>query len=245
MSAVGCRRVQRRQVGQTEITTEPHDGRAELTSGHRAQCRLPSPSVSHSASLPALVLLVRHGATEWSVSGQHTGRTDLSLTEQGVTQALAVGPLIEELLDGREPLVYTSPLERAARTAELALPNRPAESLDGLMEFDYGEYEGLTSSQIMERDPEWDLFETGCPGGESILQVSARCDAFVAKVERVGAGRAVVAFTHGHLSRILTARMLNLPASGGASLWNDTASVGVINEHRGRLVLVGWNLCPY
>lgn len=199
----------------------------------------------HSASLPALVLLVRHGATEWSVSGQYTGRTDLPLTEEGVAQALAAGPLIEELLEGREPLVYTSPLERAARTAELALPHRAADPFDALMEFDYGDYEGLTSSQILERDPHWDLFESGCPGGESIMQVSARCDAFVAKVERVGAGRAVVAFTHGHLSRILTARMLNLPAAGGASLWNDTASVGVINEHRGKLVLVGWNLCAY
>ncbi|MCY7297884.1 MAG: histidine phosphatase family protein [Ilumatobacteraceae bacterium] len=199
----------------------------------------------HPASLPALVLLVRHGATEWSVSGQHTGRTDLSLTEKGVAQAMAVGPLIEELLEGRHPLVYTSPLERAARTAELALPHRAAEPLDVLMEFDYGNYEGLTSSQIIEMDPLWDLFATGCPGGESTMQVSARCDSFVAKVEREGAGRAVVAFTHGHLSRILTARMLNLAAAGGASLWNDTASVGVINEHRGRLVLVGWNLCAY
>ncbi len=199
----------------------------------------------HSASLPALVLLVRHGATEWSVTGQHTGRTDLALTEEGVAQALAVGPLIEELLEGREPLVYTSPLERAARTAELALPHRGAEPLDALMEYDYGNYEGLTSSQILEKDPDWNLFTTGCPGGESIMQVSARCDAVVAKVERVAAGRAVVAFTHGHLSRILTARMLSLPASGGAALWNDTASVGVINEHRGKLVLVGWNLCAY
>lgn len=199
----------------------------------------------HPASLPELILLVRHGATEWSVSGQHTGRTDVPLTDQGVAQALAVGPLIQDLLAGREPLVYTSPLERAARTAELALPRHDAEQLDALLEFDYGDYEGLTSSQIIERDPAWDLFKTGCPGGESILQVSARCDAFVAKVERVAAGRAVVAFTHGHLSRILTARMLNLPATGGASLWNDTASVGVINEHRGRLVLVGWNLCAY
>lgn len=199
----------------------------------------------HPASLPALVLLVRHGATEWSVSGQHTGRTDLPLTEEGKAQAIAAGPLIEELLEGREPLVFTSPLHRAAHTAELALPQRPAERVDALMEFDYGNYEGLTSSQILERDPDWDLFTTGCPGGEGIMQVSARCDSFVAKVERVGAGRAVVAFTHGHLSRILTARMLKLPASGAASLWNNTASVGVINEHRGKLVLVGWNLCAY
>lgn len=199
----------------------------------------------HPASLPELVLLVRHGATEWSVSGQHTGRTDIALTDDGVAQAVAAGPLIQGLLEGREPMVFTSPLIRAAHTAELALPNSRAERMDALMEYDYGNYEGLTSTEIMERDPDWDLFTTGCPGGESIMQVSARCDAFVAKVERVAPGRAVVAFTHGHLSRILTARMLNLPAAGGASLWNNTASVGVINEHRGKLVLVGWNLCAY
>ncbi|MDP2293489.1 MAG: histidine phosphatase family protein [Actinomycetota bacterium] len=197
------------------------------------------------ASLPALVLLVRHGATEWSVTGRHTGRTDLSLTEEGVAQAVSAGPLIEELLGDREPLVYTSPLERAARTAELAMPHRSAEPLDALMEYDYGNYEGLTSSEIFDRDPAWDLFSTGCPGGESIMQVSARCDSFVAKLERTAVDRAVVAFTHGHLSRILTARLLNLPASAGASLWNDTATVGVINQHRSKLVLVGWNLRSY
>ena len=188
---------------------------------------------------------MRHGATEWSVSGRHTGRTDLTLTEEGVAQAVSVGPLIDELLGDREPLVFTSPLERAARTAELALPHRPAEPVPALMEYDYGSYEGLTSTQILARDPAWDLFAHGCPGGEGIMQVSARCDSFIAKVERVGAGRAIVAFTHGHLSRILTARMLGLPASAGASLWNDTATVGVIDEHRGRLVLVGWNLRAY
>ena len=134
------------------------------------------------------------------MSGRHTGRTDLALTDQGVGR-------VEKLLN-----------------------------IDN---------EGLTSSQILQRDPAWDLFHSGCPGGESIVQVSARCDEFMAEVQREGAGRAVVAFTHGHLSRILTARMLNLPAAGGASLWNDTATVGVINEHRGKLVLVGWNLRAY
>lgn len=191
------------------------------------------------------MLLVRHGATEWSVSGRHTGRTDLSLTDEGVAQAVAAGPLIDTLLEGREPLVYTSPLERAARTAELALPHLTAEVVPALMEYDYGVNEGLTSSEILAKDPEWDLFATGCPGGESIQQVSARCDSFIAKLERTAADRAVVAFTHGHLSRILTARLLRLPASAGASLWNDTATVGVINQHRGKLVLVGWNLRTY
>jgi probable phosphoglycerate mutase len=191
------------------------------------------------------VLLVRHGATEWSVSGRHTGRTDLELTDEGIAQAVTAGPLIEELLRGHEPLVFTSPLVRAARTAELALPHRTAATMPSLMEYDYGNYEGLTSSQILDRDKGWDLFADGCPGGETIAQVSARCDEFIRAVEHEGAGRAIVAFTHGHLSRILTARMLRLPASAGASLWNDTATVGVINEHRGKLVLVGWNLRAY
>ncbi len=191
---------------------------------------------------PALILLVRHGATEWSVTGRHTGRTDLPLTELGEQQALALAPLLTRLLDGVDPLVFTSPLERAVRTAELALPLSVPEPVSLLQEYHYGEYEGLTSTEILLRDPTWDLFQGGCPAGESVLQVAARCDAFVAKIGRVGAGRAVVAFTHGHLSRILTARILDLPASAGASLWNDTATVGVIHEHRGRLVMIGWNL---
>lgn len=174
--------------------------------------------------------------------GRHTGRTDLPLTDLGEQQSLALAPLLERLLDGRDPLVFTSPLERAVRTAELALPLSVPEPVPALMEYDYGEYEGLTSTEILLRDPTWDLFEGGCPAGESVLQVTARCDAFRAKIERVGAGRAVVAFTHGHLSRILTARFLDLPASAGASLWNDTATIGVIHDHRGRMVMIGWNL---
>jgi len=186
--------------------------------------------------------MVRHGATEWSVSGQHTGRADLPLTELGEDQALALAPLLHHLLDGAEPLVFTSPLVRAARTANLAMAQYVAEPVSLLEEYDYGEYEGLTSTEILARDPDWDLFEGGCPGGESVLQVAARCDAFRAKVERMAAGRAIVVFTHGHLGRILTARFLNLPARAGGSLWNDTATVGIINEHRGRLVMIGWNI---
>jgi len=201
--------------------------------------------VPHPASLPAIILLVRHGATEWSVTGQHTGRTDLPLTAEGVEQARAAGPLIRTLLGSMEPLVFTSPLERAAHTAELALPDMHAQEVPALMEYDYGDFEGLTTAEIYNRDPEWNLFRHGCPGGESIEEVAARCDSFAEQVDRVGAGRAIVAFTHGHLSRILTARMLGLPAWAAASLWNDTATVGVINEHRGKLVLVGWNLRTY
>lgn len=188
------------------------------------------------------MLLVRHGATEWSVSGRHTGRTDLPLLAAGEDQSRAVGPLITDLLAGEEPIVFTSPLQRASRTAALAMPRHEATVVDGLVEFDYGRYEGLTTGEILALDAEWDLFRDGCPGGESPHQVAARCDAFVAKVERVAPGRPVVVFTHGHLGRVLTVRLLGLGIEAASGLWNETASVGVINLHRGRLVLVGWNL---
>ncbi len=96
--------------------------------------------------------------------------------------------------------------------------------------------------QIMERNPQWNLFTQGCPGGESIAAVSARCDSFIAKMERMATGRTVVAFTHGHFSRILTARMLGLPAAAGSVFYNETATVGVLDHRRGELVLTGWNI---
>lgn len=195
-----------------------------------------------SNALPSLVLLVRHGATEWSESGQHTSRTNLPLTALGVAQATAVGPLITRLLAGETPVVYSSPLRRAADTARLAMPQATATVDPALTELDYGDYEGLTSSEILERDPSFDLFARGCPGGEAPEAVTARCDAFAAHITRAAPGRAVVAFTHGHLSRILTARLLGLPIRTAAGLWNETASVGMINVHRGRWVLVGWNI---
>jgi probable phosphoglycerate mutase len=189
-----------------------------------------------------MVLLVRHGATEWSVAGRHTGRTDVPLTQHGIEQAVAAGPIIRSLLDGAVPIVFTSPLQRASETARLALPELGATVIDSLVEYDYGQYEGLTSTEILGIQPDWDLFSTGCRGGEGPQQVAARCDSFVAKIERTARDQAVVAFTHGHLSRILAARVLGLPASSGAALYNETASVGVINVHRGRFVLVGWNI---
>jgi probable phosphoglycerate mutase len=166
----------------------------------------------------------------------------MPLTELGVEQATGAARVIRHWIDGAEPVVYTSPLQRAAHTAALALPGIHAEEVPALVEYDYGSYEGLTTSEILERDPTWDLFSTGCPGGESVLQVTARCDAFVAKLERTAVGRTVVAFTHGHLSRLLTVRLLGMPASAAGGLWNDTASVAAINVHRGKLVLVGWNV---
>jgi broad specificity phosphatase PhoE len=128
------------------------------------------------------------------------------------------------------------------KTAAFALPGIEAQVDDALMELDYGEYEGLTTGEILAKQPGWDLFSMGCPGGERPDQFAARCDAFSQTLVREAAGRAVVAFTHGHLSRVLTARLLGLPSSTAAALFNETASVSVINVHRRRWVLVGWNI---
>ena len=189
---------------------------------------------------------MRHGATEWSTIGRHTGRTDLALTAEGRMQATAVAPLVRSVIesalgDDEEPLVFTSPLQRAADTAELALPQYPAVVADSLIEFDYGRYEGLTTPQIFDLDPQWNMFRDGCPGGETAHQVTARCDSFIAKLERMANGRVVVAFTHGHLSRILTTRLLQLPTESAAAFYNETAAVAVMDSRRDRFVLVGWN----
>lgn len=194
------------------------------------------------AELPSLVLLVRHGATEWSVTGQHTGRTDLPLTALGVSQAQSVRPVIERLLEGEAPVVFSSPLQRARQTAEIALPGLEAAMTESLLEVDYGKYEGLKPAEICALDPNWNLFRDGCPGGETPEQFAARCDAFRELVHQRAPGRPVVAFTHGHLSRVLTVRLLGFPATAATALYNDTASVGVIAEHRGRWVVNGWNL---
>ena len=192
---------------------------------------------------PELVLLVRHGATEWSENGRHTGRTDLPLIDKGLRQADRLPPLLATLSEGALPLVYTSPLQRAVETARRAVPGVEATVVDALAEYDYGAYEGLTATEIDEQEPGWNLFEDGCPGGESLHQVVARCDAFVAKLERTAAGRAAaIVFTHGHLSRILTTRLVGLRAEAGAVLQNDTASVGIIADKRGQYVITGWNI---
>ena len=192
-----------------------------------------------------MILLVRHGATEWSVSGRHTGRSDQPLIDAGIEQAEHVGELIGRILAGRSAMVFTSPLVRARHTAALAMPHNEVTVVDALAEYDYGQYEGLTAAQITERQPGWNLFLDGCPGGESLTQVAARCDSFVAKLERTAAQRAVVAFTHGHLSRVLTCRLLGLDPVNGRLLENDTASVASIVPKRGQLVLDGWNRRAY
>ena len=189
-----------------------------------------------------MILLVRHGATDWSESGQHTGRTDVPLNTKGLRQADRLPPILATLSEGALPLVFTSPLQRASETARRAVPGVEATVVDALVEYDYGQYEGLTSAQIDEKHPGWELFADGCPGGESLHQVVARCQAFIAKLERTATGRTAIVFTHGHLSRILTTQLVGLPAEAGAVLQNDTASVGIIADKRGHYVITGWNI---
>ncbi|HEY7627005.1 MAG TPA: histidine phosphatase family protein [Ilumatobacteraceae bacterium] len=191
---------------------------------------------------PTLILLVRHGATEWSEAGRHTGRTDPPLIEKGLRQADRLPPLLATLSEGAIPLVFTSPLQRAAETARRAVPGVEATVVDALSEFDYGTYEGLTASEIEARQPGWRLFDDGCPGGESVHQAVARCDAFIAKLERTAKDQVAIVFTHGHFSRLLTTRLVGLRPADGAVLQNDTASVGIIDDKRGQYVITGWNL---
>jgi probable phosphoglycerate mutase len=191
---------------------------------------------------PTLILLVRHGATEWSENGRHTGRTDIPLIDKGVMQAERLTPVLRGLCGGTVPVVFSSPLMRAAETARRAVPGVEATVVDALAEYDYGSYEGLTVEQINELHPGWDLFADGCPGGETLNQVTARCDGFIAKMERTAARQVAIVFTHGHLSRILTTRLLSLHVEAGAILHNDTASIGIVDDKRGRYVLTGWNV---
>jgi broad specificity phosphatase PhoE len=191
-------------------------------------------------------LIVRHGQTEWSATGRHTGRTDLELTTEGRVEAAGLSAMTLDLVGlSLDLTVYVSPRARARTTAELTLGRQAAANAvvtDLLAEYDYGDYEGLTTEQIQEREPGWDIFRDGCAGGESVSDVAKRCDEFIAMSE--SASGTVLAFTHGHLSRILTARLLGQPGEEGAVLLNDTASIGVVRDRRGTYVLQGWNLRP-
>lgn len=190
------------------------------------------------------LLLIRHGATAWSVSGQHTGRTDLPLTELGQQQvtaaAAAVARLYGEELPGAH--LFSSPMLRARATAGAVAPGLTATIREELHEVDYGDYEGLTRAQIQERRPGWSLWQDGCPGGETLAQVSSRVDAFLASVESLDG--LVIAVAHGHLLRILAARAIGLPATDGRRLTIDTASLSLIQDDRGTRALRHWNLTP-
>jgi broad specificity phosphatase PhoE len=172
------------------------------------------------------------------MSGQHTGRSDIPLTERGEEEARALAP---RLACTEFTGVFTSPLQRALRTCELAGFAGRCQVDGDLAEWDYGEYDGLTRQQIHERRPGWELFRDGCPGGESAEQVSARADRVIARLRAAG-GHALL-FGHGHFSRVLAVRWLGLPVTAGRRLALSTSSVSVLGYEHGLSdpVLLLWN----
>jgi broad specificity phosphatase PhoE len=185
------------------------------------------------------IWLARHGETEWSRSKQHTGRTDIELTDRGREEARALaGPL------GRRDFarVFTSPLSRAVETCELAGLGDQAEHSDALLEWDYGEYEGLTTDQIREQRPGWVLWRDGCPGGESAANVGARVDPLIAELRDIGGDAAL--FAHGHVLRVIAARWIGLGPESGGLFALSTGTLSILGWERETAVFRGWNFPP-
>ena len=171
--------------------------------------------------------LVRHGETEWSRSGQHTGVSDIPLTENGRRAARLLRPILAKQ---DFALVLTSPLQRARETCELAGLGQFANVEPDLIEWNYGEYEGLKTEQIRSTRPGWSVFRDGCPGGESPNQVGARADRVIAQVRKTEGN--VALFAHGHIFRVLAARWINFQASYGEHFLLDTATLNVLGYYR-------------
>jgi probable phosphoglycerate mutase len=187
---------------------------------------------------PSEVWLVRHGETAWTVSKQHTSRTDVELTPAGEDEARR----LRDVLGGREfALVLTSPSSRAHRTAELAgFGDAEVEPL--LVEVDYGEYEGRTSAQIHEERSDWYLWTDGSPGGETPADAGRRADRVIERIE--AAGGPVLIFGHGHMSRIVAARLLGLDAADARLLMLDPGAVSIVGSEHERRAIRRWNWSP-
>lgn len=181
------------------------------------------------------VYLVRHGETEWSLSGQHTGTTDMPLTANGEEVARELG---RKLADLHFAAIFSSPLSRAVETARLA--GFPDPTLDdNLEEWDYGSYEGLTTPQIRETDPGWFLFRDGAPGGESPEQIGVRADRVVERAQAVDGD--VLLFGHGHILRVIAARWLGYPANDGAHFSLGTATLSILGHEHEAASIWQWN----
>jgi broad specificity phosphatase PhoE len=183
-------------------------------------------------------VLVRHAETDWSRDGRHTGRSDIPLTERGRAAARALAPRLRRSFE----LVLVSPSLRARETCELCGLGERAEVREDLFEWDYGEYEGLTTAQIQERRPGWSLWRDGCPGGESASAVGARADRVIAELGAVEGAAAV--FSHGHMLRVLGARWIALEPTGGARLGLATGAICVLGHERATPILTRWNDAP-
>jgi len=193
-----------------------------------------------AATLPEVdhpeIVVVRHGETEWSATGRHTGNTDVPLTEAGRARARA---LASELAGRRFSLVLCSPLRRARETCELAGFGELAVPCEDLREWDYGDYEGLTTPEIRQRNPDWNLWRNGCPGGETPAQVGLRADRALERLR--GAAGDAVAFAHGHILRVVTARWIGLEVAGGARFLLGAGATGVLGFERETEVVARWN----
>ncbi|MEY4354696.1 MAG: hypothetical protein RLZZ609_2937 [Cyanobacteriota bacterium] len=187
---------------------------------------------------PTDVVLVRHGDTSWSLSGQHTGLTDIPLTAKGESQARVLAPLLATQSFSR---VLVSPLQRARRTCELAGLGDQADVDADLVEWNYGAYEGLTTEEIHRNAPGWQVFADGCPEGESPRQVGERVDRVLARLRAEDPRGPAILFAHGHLLRVLTARWLEMPPREGGRFLLDTATLNVLSDYRGTAALRCWN----
>jgi broad specificity phosphatase PhoE len=182
------------------------------------------------------IVLARHGETEWSRDLRHTGRTDVPLTENGRAQA----GMLRRPLEGRTfERVLSSPLGRAVETCRLAGFGDKAEVSDDLVEWDYGEYEGITTKEIRAERPGWYLWRDGCPGGETVEDVGRRVDRVVEELDGLD-GDAIV-FAHGHVLRVLAARWLRLGPEAGALLKLDTGTLSALGWERETRVITRWN----
>ena len=190
-----------------------------------------------SEALP-IIYLARHGETAWSLTGQHTGLTDLPLTERGERNASRLQQRLKGLTFAK---VFTSPLQRARRTCELAGFGTVAEIDRDLLEWDYGQYEGRRTAEIRAERPDWQLFRDGCPGGESVPTVGARADRVIARLRPLRGD--VLLFSSGHFLRVLGARWLGLPPSGGGLLMLSTASLSKLGYEHAKIdpVIRLWN----
>jgi broad specificity phosphatase PhoE len=182
------------------------------------------------------VFLLRHGETQWSLSRQHTGLTDVALTENGRATARRLAPVLaRQVFD----LVLVSPLRRARETCELAGLGAQAKTDEDLVEWNYGEYEGLTPQQIRAKAPDWLIFNDGCPGGETPAHLDTRINRVIACVQRLEGN--VALFAHGHVLRAMAARWLGLPIAAGAYFLLDTATLSVLSYYHGIGAIERWN----
>ncbi|OYY91813.1 MAG: histidine phosphatase family protein [Sphingomonas sp. 28-66-16] len=188
------------------------------------------------------IYLIRHGETTWSLSGQHTGRTDLALTPHGEDQARALSPVLERITFSH---VMTSPLRRARQTCQLAGLAEVAIVEPDLIEWDYGEYEGLRSADIRKQRPDWSIFRDGCPGGETADQIARRADRMIARL--AGLAGNIALFGHGQFGRSLAVRWIDLALVNAGRLTLDTASLGILGHdghHSDTRVIALWNFVP-